>query len=179
MVVMAPDRPELFCRVIGALDAQHLQIQSARIDTSSSGLALETINILDRNAHPITDPVLLAELEQRVYDAMHSTHKLTPRRRRLKRNKAFSVLTQVEAWHGERRGQIELHITTADAPGVLHIICSTLNQSGMRIHRAQAATFGEKVEDTFTISPLNANTNCDLPWLRQSIIKALDSDKRS
>ena len=48
--------------------------------------------------------------------------------------------------------QTEIHIKTVDRPGLLALIGKTFTQLNLQVHDARVATFGEKVEDRFTIT---------------------------
>ena len=75
-------------------------------------------------------------------------------RRAHRRLRHFAVATEVR-YRDDVAGRTVVEVTATDRPGVLARIAVALSESGVSLHSARIATFGERVEDLFYVTDRN------------------------
>jgi [protein-PII] uridylyltransferase len=152
--VYSPDRDGLFATLTATLDRLGFSVAVARIVTSTSGMSLDTFQLLPihdsgeapeaRAAHASR---VLGEMLSRSAAALHP-----PRRAMPAALKHFRVSPRVEL-HDMGDGQrTQLVLIGTDRPGLLADIARVFREQRLRVHDARIATFGERAEDLFLIS---------------------------
>jgi [protein-PII] uridylyltransferase len=152
--VYSPDRDGLFATLTATLDRLGFSVAVARIVTSTSGMSLDTFQLL-----PIHDtgeaPDARAAHASRVLREMLSRPATTlhpPRRAMAVALKHFRVSPRVEVRDMGDGARTQLVLIGTDRPGLLADIARVLREHGLRVHDARIATFGERAEDLFLIS---------------------------
>lgn len=152
--VHSPDRDGLFATLTATLDRLGFSVVVARILTSTSGMSLDTFQLL-----PLHDtgeaPELRAAHASRVLTEMLSRPAalLHPPRRALSLAlKHFRVPPRVELHDMGDGLRTQLVLVGTDRPGLLADVARVLREHRLRVHDARIATFGERAEDLFLIS---------------------------
>ncbi len=150
------DTPNLFATVASALDQKNLNIHDAQIMNSRSNFVLDTFVVLEPNGEPIS-PNRTATIKKALEKALQEPGKLVLRNKPLsRRHRQFSVPTRVVflPHKGESRHTL-MELTALDTPGLLARIGAVFQQCGLSLHAAKIATFGERVEDFFSLTSLD------------------------
>lgn len=149
------EHDNLFAVVASALEQLDLNIQDARIYTSTAGYSLDTFYVLDADGKPIGDD---EERCRQIVDFL-SKHiqqpdrfpefisKRTPRQLRL-----FSTPTRTTMATDINKGCSVLEVITPDRPGLLARIGRIFFDYDIKLQNAKIATLGERVEDVFFIT---------------------------
>ncbi|MGL5201446.1 MAG: [protein-PII] uridylyltransferase, partial [Aeromonas veronii] len=150
------DTPNLFATVASALDQKNLNIHDAQIMNSRSNYVLDTFVVLEPSGEPIS-PNRTATIKKALEKALQEPGKLVLRNKPLsRRHRQFSVPTRVVflPHKGESRHTL-MELTALDTPGLLARIGAVFQQCGLSLHAAKIATFGERVEDFFSLTSLD------------------------
>ncbi|MFW5926708.1 MAG: [protein-PII] uridylyltransferase [Wenzhouxiangella sp.] len=148
--VHAEDFPGLFAVVARELDRMQLNVMAARVITTADGKSWDLFQVMDARHEPLyeTDAARLHEaLDEQL--AAREVRPLPPRPvpRRLQ-----PFMGRAEIGLSENNGVTELEIAATDRPGLLSAIAEALVTRGLRLHDARVATFGQRVEDVFTLT---------------------------
>ncbi len=152
--VHAPDRDGLFATVTAVLDRLRLSVQDARVMTSRSGMSLDSFFVLDADGRALGDPVRI----ERVRSALHKALAQSPygvelsSRTPARSLRHFHIPVRIVFDAGADDVRTQLSLICSDRPGLLAVIARVFRESGVRVHDARIATFGERVEDFFLIS---------------------------
>lgn len=152
--IYAPDRPHLFADIAACLDHLELDIQDARIMTSSSSdFSLDTFIVLDEDGHSIgDDPERLRDIQRRLLLAIQDPEETaTPNRRLSRRLKHFAMPPQITVSNDPANQRTVVEIITSDRPGLLADIGRAFKRLDLRMQSARIATLGERVEDVFFV----------------------------
>ena len=139
-----------------ALDQKNLNLHDAQIMNSRSDYVLDTFVVLEPNGEPIS-PNRTATIKKALEKALQEPGKLVLRNKPLsRRHRQFSVPTRVVflPHKGESRHTL-MELTALDTPGLLARIGAVFQQCGLSLHAAKIATFGERVEDFFSLTSLD------------------------
>ena len=151
----------IFASTVALLTTKKLSIHDAKIITSKSGYTLNTFVVLDQRGKAIKDINRTAEIadsitktltEKKLTEKTLTTIKIQPISKRLKHFKTPTRVSFIKT--NAKRGSL-LEIVSADRPGLLAIISQIFRDKHINIHSAKITTFGEKIEDVFTISNSN------------------------
>jgi len=153
LLVYTPDRDRLFATIAAALDRLALNVVEARIFTTSDGYALDSFRLLGADGGAL-EPIREREAERALSRELKRSDGGVPRvtRNLPRRLRHFTVPTRVEFDNEPRTGRTQLAIVTSDRPGLLSLIGRALAACEARVHSARIATFGERVEDFFSIT---------------------------
>lgn len=162
VMVYTRDQADLFARIVGFFARTGYSIVDAKIHTTAHGYALDSFVVLDMSKRD-NDREMVAyiehELEQRL---ILQTPPEAPSAGRLSRQvKHFPIKPEVTIRGDEKGTHFLLALTTADRPGLLYTVATTLTEHGANLHTAKITTLGERVEDVFLISggDLRESTN--------------------
>jgi len=151
----------IFASTVALLTTKKLSIHDAKIITSKSGYTLNTFVVLDQRGKAIKDIERTAEIahsitktltEKTLTEKTLTQIKIQPISKRLKHFKTPTRVSFIKI--NGKRGSL-LEIVSADRPGLLAIISQIFRDKNINIHSAKITTFGEKIEDVFTISNSN------------------------
>ena len=178
--VHATDRQNIFAIIAAVLDQLQLNIQDARLHTTSDNRAFDVFYILDDENRPIgTDPKLCTlvadSLKQAIIDP--SNVKFDISRRTSRQLKNFTLKTQTSLSNDTETNTTVLEVITPDRPGLLAHLASIFLRFGLNLYNAKISTLGERVEDTFYLTDFNHKPLTDLAFgqkLQQTICNELD-----
>lgn len=182
--LVAPDRPGLLSLLTGVLSAHRIDILSARIVSTSDGLALDVFDVrpphghlLDRSRWRMARTDLLRVLmgEVSIEDVL--------RRRRtgsLLQRHLPPVPPRVTVDNRASRDFTVVDVVTQDRVGLLHAISSALTRAGVQIAVAKVATEAHRAMDSFYVTRQGARVEGpgDEEALVEAITAALDALER-
>jgi [protein-PII] uridylyltransferase len=148
--VHAEDFSGLFAAVARELDRMQLNVLAARVVTTADGKSWDIFQVMDAHSQPLyesdAERLKHALVEQL---AAREVRPLPPRPvpRRLQ-----PFMGRSEIRLSAEDGTTDLEIAATDRPGLLSAIAEALVSQGLRLHDARVATFGQRVEDMFTIT---------------------------
>ncbi|MGB8636203.1 MAG: [protein-PII] uridylyltransferase [Rhodanobacteraceae bacterium] len=154
LFVCAPDREGLFAAITAALDRLRFSVVEARILSSNKGLALDTFLLLDSDtmkpARSGRAEALAAELRQVLSRTPYASR---PVSRGLSRQlRHFQMTPRTEYVDDPASGRTQLALVCTDRPGLLAAVAQAFADTGIKVHDARIATFGERVEDFFQLT---------------------------
>ena len=154
LLVYSPDRDGLFATITAVLDRLQLNVLEARIASCHSGRVLDVFQLLDAHGQALLDRERQLDLLHRLRLELNKpTLDLSPARRALTRQqKHFQVPLQLEFGEQGNRSRTRLALVCGDRPGLLAHVAEAFRASGVRVHEARIATFGERVEDFFELT---------------------------
>lgn len=151
--VYAPDRDGLFADITATLDRQRFSVVEARVLSSKTGMALDTFLLLESETQKPASLERVDVLRQRLLRALNHGHRAQPARRGLSRRlRHFQMQPHVQFIRDASQGRTQVALVCSDRPGLLASAAQALAESGVRVHDARIATFGERVEDFFLVS---------------------------
>lgn len=151
LFVYTPDRDGLFATITAVLDRLRFSVVEARILSSPTGMALDTLLLLDADSQQPVSAARAEELQQRLQRALAQSAGVQPSKRGLSRHqKHFQMAPQISFHAAGDRTQLAL--VGADRPGLLAAVAQVMLATGVRVHDARIATFGERVEDFFQLT---------------------------
>jgi [protein-PII] uridylyltransferase len=163
--VYAPDRPHLFADIAATLDALNLDIQDARIMTSStSDFSLDTFIVLERDGQSIgNNEQRLSEIQHKLMLEIQNPHDSPiPNRRVTRQLKHFQVPAEVTVSNDMVNNRTVVEVMAADRPGLLADIGRCFRRLNLTLLSARISTLGEHVEDVFFILDEKGNQLRDL-----------------
>ncbi|WP_426688112.1 [protein-PII] uridylyltransferase [Rhodanobacter ginsengiterrae] len=151
LFVYTPDRDGLFATVTAVLDRLRFSVMEARILSSPTGMALDTFLLLDADSQQPVSAARAEELQQRLQRALAQSTGVQPSKRGMSRHQKHFQMTPRISFHaaGDRT---QLALIGTDRPGLLAAVAQVMSGTGVRVHDARIATFGERVEDFFQLT---------------------------
>jgi [protein-PII] uridylyltransferase len=172
--VHAADFAGLFAVVARELDRMQLNVLAARVVTTADGLSWDLFQVMDAHSQPLYESD--AERLKRALVEQLQAREVRPLPPRPVPRRLQPFMGRAEIMLSAGRGVTELEIAATDRPGLLSAIAEALVARGLRLHDARVATFGQRVEDFFTVTgsdgrPLDRDA-CDA--LEAELRKRLD-----
>ncbi|GAA0722617.1 [protein-PII] uridylyltransferase [Dokdonella soli] len=152
LFVCAADRDGLFAAITATLDRLSLSVVDARLLVAADGRVFDTFELLDAVTLTAPDAARLGDLEaalKRVLGARDLAPRVT-RRSLSRRLRHFQRVPQVE--FAAVGAATQLALVCSDRPGLLAQVAQAFREARVRVHDARIATFGERVEDFFTLT---------------------------
>ncbi len=172
VMVYCPDQRRLFARICDFFARLNFNIVEAKIHTTRHGYALNSFQIMEANIgnHAYRDIMNYVEheLTQQIIQANPLTLSASGRINR--QLKHFPIQGEVKI-EQDNKGIAILSLTTGDRPGLLAHIALTLDQRGIRLHRAKINTLGSRAEDVFWISGTALDQPEKVVALREALLK--------
>lgn len=154
VMIYMRDRDDLFARICDFFERIGYTIVEANVHTTQHDYALDSFLVLDPNDHAIHYRDLLNyieyELAQKLLSAGPPTAPLQGRVSRQVKHMPIAADVSIKAG---RAGNYQLDIVASDRPGLLSRIAHVFLEHGVHLHTAKINTLGNRVEDTFLISP--------------------------
>ncbi|HXS73309.1 MAG TPA: [protein-PII] uridylyltransferase [Rhodanobacteraceae bacterium] len=152
--VCAPDRDGVFASVVATLDRAHCSVMEARVLATRSGRALDVFTLLDAEGLAPLGAERARDLRASLLRSLAPDAKpaLPPRRGLARRLKHFQRAPQIEFHDAIQPARTRLALVCSDRPGLLAQVAQAFLDSGVRVHDARIATFGERVEDFFELT---------------------------
>ncbi|OQR35069.1 [protein-PII] uridylyltransferase [Pseudomonas sp. T] len=153
--IYAGDQHDFFAVTVAAMDQLNLNIQDARIITSTSLFTLDTYIVLDADGGSIgNNPSRVEEIREGLVNALKDPDEYpTIIQRRVPRQlKHFAFNPQVTISTDAARQVSVLEVTAPDRPGLLARIGGLFLDFDLSVQNAKIATLGERVEDVFFVT---------------------------
>ena len=161
--VHCKDRDNNFAIIAAALDRLNLNIQDARLHTTSDGSAFDVFYVLDEEDQPIGKDAfrcekILKSLDQAISNPTEICMDRSQRTPRQLKN--FALKTSASLRQDVETNSSILEIITPDRPGLLAHLTQIFVRFELRVLNAKISTLGERVEDIFYLTdnhfePLN------------------------
>ena len=152
--VCAPDRDGVFASVVATLDRARCSVMEARVLATRSGRALDAFTVLDAESLAPLGDDRARDLRSALSRALAPGARPAqpPRRGLARRLKHFQRAPQIEFQDAPESARTRLALVCSDRPGLLAQVAQAFLDSGVRVHDARIATFGERVEDFFELT---------------------------
>ncbi|HXG17287.1 MAG TPA: [protein-PII] uridylyltransferase [Calidithermus sp.] len=155
LVVVTRDLPGLFALIAGTLAAHGVNIVSAQIATRADGIAIDTFQVNDPTAEPVTSPAVWARLRaalRAVITGEEKVEALLARRRSAGRPAvAAPAPAKVTVDNTLSDAFTVVEVKCPDRLGLLYQITRTLSAAGLDIVSARIATEIDQAYDTFYV----------------------------
>lgn len=156
LFVYSPDQPNLFNRIVRAIESKNVSIHDAQIMSTSDGHTVDSFMLTE------TDGIEAKfdrrrDVEIAVYEALLGEDDFVVRKRRLNNKlQNFTVETEVHFLDEERNSpHTELELFALDRPGLLAIVSNVFSEFELNIVNAKISTIGERAEDFFILTNKN------------------------
>ena len=157
LVVVAADRPGLFCRVAGVLTLHSLEVLAARAWSSPDGVAVEDFTVTPMFSGEPSWSRVEDDLRRAVAGRLSLESRVSERARQYGRNRgggaatAHPSRTVIEIDNLASATATVVEVRTPDGIGVLYRITRALGSLDLDIRSAQVSTLGHEVVDTFYV----------------------------
>jgi [protein-PII] uridylyltransferase len=169
--IYAPDRPHLFADIAATLDLMNLDIQDARIMTSSaSDFSLDTFIVLEQDGTSIGDnSERLFEIQHKLLLEIQNPHDSPLPNRRISRQlKHFEIPAEIIVSNDMDKQRTVVEIVASDRPGLLADIGRCFRDQKLTLLNARISTLGEHIEDVFFVVDEN-----NLPLMNSEVVAKL------
>lgn len=148
------NRNYLFASSAAAIGKLGLNIQDARIFTSSKNYCMNTYTVLENDGNPVQASAvrhnqIISLLRE--YLAEPSLYLRGPEKRIARKLKHFSQHVETELINSDDKPYTTIEINCPDKPGVLASIGKVFAEHNIQLQNARIATLGERVEDLFYV----------------------------
>ncbi|WP_310621981.1 [protein-PII] uridylyltransferase [Flexibacterium corallicola] len=181
ITVVAPDHPRLLSIIAHACFASGANIVDAQIDTTTSGLAVDTIFIRRELPEDKDEKRRGERIGSHIKLALQgSAPKIS--RTQIKqatnhRSKAFELDTTVHASNSWSHDYTVLEVIGLDRPGLLFDLTKAISSLNLNIASAHVVTFGERAVDVFYVTDLTGGKVSNVgrqETIRSTLIKAFE-----
>ncbi|MBU2224743.1 MAG: [protein-PII] uridylyltransferase [Gammaproteobacteria bacterium] len=151
--VYTADQPNLFARMVAALESKKVSIFDAQIMTNKDGFAMDTFVVLEQNSAAVTSISRISSIKKAL--ETYITNPPTAERKKARINnqlRAFHVPPKVVFLPGKSKHRTMLELAALDTPGLLADLGQVFATCEINIHAAKITTIGERAEDFFMIS---------------------------
>ena len=168
------DRKYLFANITCCLHRLGLSILDARIITSKSAQALNTLTVTDHNGASINNEKHCRQIKKEVIKALREKNLASYRASQFLcgRLKHFQSAPEITIQNARHLDHTNMNIHASDHPGLLASIAHALATLEIKVISARVSTLGEKVHDIFYISTKDNQKILD-PRQQQLLIKQL------
>ncbi|MEX0738025.1 MAG: [protein-PII] uridylyltransferase [Pseudohongiella sp.] len=169
------NRNHLFASSAAAMEQLGLNIQDARIFTSSKNYCMNTYSVLEGDGTSIGDnPRRIEEIKKilRQYLAEPSAHLSVAKKRASRKLQYFGQQVEIDVINQDGLPWSTLELNCIDKPGILAAIGKVFAEQDIQLLNARIATLGERVEDLFFIADVNDKPITDpeqIERLRQAL----------
>ena len=152
--VFTPDREGLFYRLCAGLAAAGANIIDARVHTTSDGMALDNLLVVDSQGRAYADRRLRNRLVRSVEAALTSAQppRLPTADRTGPRTAAFRIAPSVVIAERASSRTTVVEVNALDRIALLAALARAIHDCGHRIHSAHIATYGERAVDVFYLT---------------------------
>jgi [protein-PII] uridylyltransferase len=178
LVVVAPDEPRLFSRIVGVLGLHGQDVRAARARSPEPGVALSEFDIVGVFGKPPDWSRFDADLRVALHGRLAMAARLRERAERyerLRRPTAAQPPASRVVLDDSASAATIVEVRTADGIGVLFRITQALADLDLDIGHAKVSTMGHEVVDTFYVVD-NEGTKLDaaeLPEVERALLDAL------
>jgi [protein-PII] uridylyltransferase len=178
LFVYAGDQDLLFSHITHTLAKMGLNVMDARIITTTDHHTLDTFIVLEENGLPVSEEHRLQTLQENLHKQLATLPEICHIEQRIgRKNRHFSIPTQLNMSTDTHKQQTILEVSTADTPGVLSRLGDAFTACDIRLHNAKIATYGERAQDTFFITNQHTQQALDhtqSEQLKTTILQHLD-----
>jgi [protein-PII] uridylyltransferase len=152
--VFTPDREGLFFRICAGLASAGASIIDARIHTTRDGMALDNLLVQDARERPYSDKRLRNRLVRSVESALTNENppEIPTGHSAGEKAAAFHVAPSVTIAERASTRTTVVEVNALDRQGLLARLARAIHGSGLQIHSAHIATYGERAVDVFYLS---------------------------
>jgi len=150
------DSPELFFHITRTLELLGMDIVDARIMSTRSGMAIDTLQVLDNSGNPLIEKDRLKRLKEHLCRDLMSPEEVSGQARGevSRQHRHFTVATQINFYNNDLPGMTTMELRTGDRPGLLSHVAEVLVAQHIRLHTARIATIGEQADDVLYITDI-------------------------
>jgi len=153
--IYTKDGDFLFANTTAALERLRLNVQGARIFTSTHGYCLDTFTVLEESGRPVGDNLArIEEIKSALILSFADKHQAAraPQYKQTRKDKYFASKVIVRLLNQPGRLYSTLEINCPDHPGILAAVGKLFVEESINIKDARITTLGERVEDLFYIT---------------------------
>jgi len=175
--IFTKEKSNTFASTVSFLGTKKLSIHDAKIITTKTGYTVNTFIVLDGRGKALNERYNTEEISQVLVKKLSEDNYCDiPLQKPSKRIKQFKVPLRVNFIKLHTKNRTMVEIIALDRPGLLSNIAQVFQQEKINIHSAKITTFGEKVDDVFTISTLDniALTEEEKNSLAEKLIEEMD-----
>ncbi|MDP2127673.1 MAG: [protein-PII] uridylyltransferase [Pseudohongiella sp.] len=172
------NRHHLFASSAAAMEQLGLNIQDARIFTSSKNYCMNTYAVLETDGTPIGEnPQRINQIKKLLceYLAEPSAHLRLAKKRRSRKLQHFGQQVETAVINKHDQPWSTLEVNCIDKPGILAAIGKVFAEQEIQLLNARIATLGERVEDLFYITDAHDQPIAD-PFAIEKLQKALQQE---
>lgn len=172
------NRNHLFASTAAAMEQLGLNIQDARIFTSSTNYCMNTYSVLANDGAPISEnPRRVQQIKTLLQDylAEPSAHLRVTRKRPSRKLRHFGQQIEIDLINKPDQPWSTLELNCIDRPGILAAVGKVFAEQEIQLLNARIATLGERVEDLFFISDANDQAITDPDRIR-ALKEALEGE---
>lgn len=176
LTIYAADHPGLFNKIAAAIAVAGMTIVDARINTFTTGMALDTFWIQDASGDSVDSATGLSRLEERIEQSLSGrlrvADELAKRSTLPSRTEVFKVPPRVLIDNKASNTHTLIEVNGRDRPGLIYDLTGTLHELSLQISSAKISTYGERVVDVFYVKNV-FGMKVDHPEKMQQIEKKL------
>ncbi len=176
VLVYTPDQAGLFARICGFFERINYNIMEAKVYTTRSGYALDTLQAMEASGHASYHyRDFISFVEHELAETLQRKAPLEPiaAGRMTRQVKHYPITPEVNIVPDEKGLYHVLSVLAGDRPGLLSRVARTLLAHGISIEMAKINTLGERAEDTFLVRGGDLENPKDLVRLEQELIVEL------
>lgn len=151
--VYGPDRDDLFAHTTALLDQLSLNVLSARIYVTETGVSFSSFLVLEaEGGSMIEDKERLEGIRHYIADALNGSEMPGGALRIPRRLRNFQMPSDISFIQDDSRVVTLMILKTSDRPGLLSMVGQVFAKHRLRLHGARIATAGAEARDTFAIT---------------------------
>ncbi|MCY4657282.1 MAG: [protein-PII] uridylyltransferase [Gammaproteobacteria bacterium] len=152
LFICSPNRKRLFADCVTAIGHLNLEVMSARIFTGPSGSCYDSFVVMTQEGVELSKNELDRTINT-VKRVLSGERAIKKRNQRIPRRlKHFNIPSKISIKDSATDGRSELELVAADRAGLLALVGDFFDEIDIDILAARISTFGERVEDYFTIA---------------------------
>ena len=170
--IYMPNSQFLFANSTAAFEKLNLNIQNARIFTSSNDFCMDTFTVLENNGKPVGErPDRVAQVKQVLLDHIRDSDSYSPptNRKPTRKLKHFSQHVEAELINNPDKPYSTLEVNCPDHPGILASIGKIFAENHINLRDARITTLGERVEDLFYITDKENSAITDINQIEKLV----------
>ena len=152
LFVYGPDRDDLFAHTTSLLDQLGLNVLSARIQSTSNGLSVNSYMVLEEDGSQLEGAERLEGILLYIEENLADSEPTQNPPRMPRHLKSFQMPSEVSFAQDDTRHLTLLTLKTSDRPGLLSLVGQVFAKNRLRLHSARLATAGAIAQDTFAIT---------------------------
>ena len=179
--VHSKGQQNIFAIIAAVLDKLQLNIQDARLHTTSDNRAFDVFYVLDEADRPIGSNHALCEVVAETLRkgiVAPDTVSFDISRRTPRQLKNFTLKTVASLRNDAETNSTVIEVITPDRPGLLAHLATIFLRYNLNLYNAKISTLGERVEDTFYLTDQQHKPLTDYKLsqeIQHSICTELDS----